>query len=527
MLKWATPCCAVILLLLLPRGGARAADEIHWTFTGQTSVSFDWRGSAAEDFIRYGTTSGSYTDTVVAQTPTPLPYSSAGPFFEARLTGLTEDTLYFYSIADGPEHTFRTPPPRGESGFTVYVEADIGDTTNYSPMVPVQELIAAGQPEFVLAPGDLTYANANGQDAVDQHFNDVMVWSRDAAYMPAWGNHEWDDNGGNDDLRNYKGRFDLPNPQTSPGSPPISCCGEDWYWFDYGNVRFIAYPEPWAGAWDDWAVQADALMDQAELDPDIGFIVTVGHQPPYSSGHHPSVAGIASILDTLGAEHLKYVLNLNGHSHNYERTWPQNGVVHLTTGTGGGTLQTDGSCLWNTCVQPEWSAFRAFRYGAVRLDFSSEAIDGAFICGPPSSRDDIDCIEGEVVDTFQIGTTAPPNGTIDAPIGDVEIDVGQTVTFEGTGSDPDGDPALRYLWDFNGVAPESTEEDPGAILFRHVRRLHDGLHGDRQYGPIGPDPRSPHGRGTRARRHARRAIEPGTVGGRRRGEGHGPDSAGQ
>jgi PKD repeat protein len=332
-------------------------------------------------------------------------------------------------------------------------------------MVPVQELIAAGQPDFVITPGDLTYANANGQDAVDQHFNDVMVWSRDAAYMPAWGNHEWDDNGGDDDLRNYKGRFDLPNPQTSPGSPAISCCGEDWYWFDYGNVRFIAYPEPWPGAWADWAVQADLVMDQAELDPDIGFIVTVGHQPPYSSGHHPSDAGIATILDTLGAEHPKYVLNLNGHSHNYERTWPQNGVVHLTTGTGGGTLQTDGSCLWNTCVQPEWSAFRAFRYGAVRLDFSSEAIDGAFICGPPSNRDDIDCIEGEVVDTFQIGTTAPPNGTIDAPIGDVEIDVGQTVTFEGTGSDPDGDPALRYLWDFNGVAPNSTEEDPGAILF--------------------------------------------------------------
>ena len=33
----------------------------------------------------------------------------------------------------------------------------------------------------------------NGQAAVDRHFDDVMAWSRTAAYMPAWGNHEWDE----------------------------------------------------------------------------------------------------------------------------------------------------------------------------------------------------------------------------------------------------------------------------------------------------------------------------------------------
>ncbi len=32
------------------------ADEIHWTVTGQTSISFDWRGSAT--VIRYGLTRG-------------------------------------------------------------------------------------------------------------------------------------------------------------------------------------------------------------------------------------------------------------------------------------------------------------------------------------------------------------------------------------------------------------------------------------------------------------------------------------
>ena len=71
-----------------------------------------------------------------------------------------------------------------------------------------------------------------------------MVWSRRAAYMPVWGNHEWDDAKG-DDLRNYKGRFALPHAAASPGAPAAGCCGEDWYWFDHGAVRFIIYPEPY------------------------------------------------------------------------------------------------------------------------------------------------------------------------------------------------------------------------------------------------------------------------------------------
>ena len=78
-------------------------------------------------------------------------------------------------------------------------------------------------PDFVLALGDLTYANAHGQSVVDQHFNDVMVWSVDAAYMPAWGNHEYgspqpDSVPGavRDTMENYKGRSFIANGQSDP-----------------------------------------------------------------------------------------------------------------------------------------------------------------------------------------------------------------------------------------------------------------------------------------------------------------------
>src|SRR2546425_256758 len=76
--------------------------------------------------------------------------------------GLAPATAYHYSVANGPDHVFRTPPAAGTT-FTVYVEGDIGDTTVYSRVGPVQKLIADGAPSFVIVVGDLTYGNDNGQ----------------------------------------------------------------------------------------------------------------------------------------------------------------------------------------------------------------------------------------------------------------------------------------------------------------------------------------------------------------------------
>jgi len=59
----------------------------------------------------------------------------------------------------------------------------------------------------------------------------------------------------------------------------------------------------------------------------------------------------------------------------------------------------------------------------------------------------------------------PPNGVIDTPPGDQTIEEGDSVDFTGTGTDPEGDYPLTYLWDFDGGAPDSTDEDPGAITF--------------------------------------------------------------
>ncbi len=448
----------------------RAADEIHWTITGPTSVSFDWRGP--DSTLRYGLTTA-LGDTVTAYRPSPLPFSSAGPFREARISGLLPDTLYHYAIGTGAGHTFRTARRPGASDFTVMIEGDIGSKARYPRVGVVQQMIADDLPAFALMLGDLTYGNAHGQAAVDNHFNDVMVWSQDAAYMPIWGNHEWDSG---DDLRNYKGRFDLPNPRTSPGSPSVSCCSEDWYWFDYGNVRFIAYPEPFSGAWLDWSKKAAAVMDSAQANPSITFIVTFGHRPAYSSGHHLGSATLKKYLDQLGQTHSKYKLNLNGNSHNYERSHPQSGVVHITAGMGGSTAEADRDttgCLWNGgCPKPSWSAFRSYRHGPVRLSFSASAIKIEAICGPAgdnrSNPIDIQCTQGSIFDSAIIGSgiaNLAPNGDITSPSDDMTISEGEALPFAGSASDPDGDAPFTYRWTFDGGAGEVAVEDPGSVRF--------------------------------------------------------------
>ena len=452
------PSCAIALLAAcsLFAVRARAADEIHWTMLSPTSVAFDWRGQGTT--LRYGLTTA-YRSTVTGTTPTPLPFSSVGPFNETIITGLAPGVSYHYSLDGGPDHRFHTTPAHGAT-YTVYVEGDIGDTTSYADMGAIQTLIAQGAPSFVLAVGDLTYGNANGQAKVDNHFNNVMKWSQDAAYMPAWGNHEWDEP--TDDFRNYKGRFALPNPQTSPGAPSVGGPGKDWYWFDAGTVRFIAYPELFPGAWADWYTKATPLMDAAQADPSIQFIVTFGHEPAYSSGHHPGSPTLKSYMDSLGAGHSKYVLNLNGHSHDYERTKPQSGVVHVTVGTGGAALEEDGSCLWLMCTQPSWSAYRAFHHGTLRLRFTPTSIHVDMICGPPGGgATDVTCASGDVMDALVIGTDVT-----DAP----GPQVGAVLAITRVGPNPASSP-LHVEFSLASDAPATLE----LVDVAGRRWLHDEL----------------------------------------------------
>lgn len=383
-----------------PAAADTPVDEVHYTFLSATSVDVAWRGGATD--VSYGLTT-SYGSSATGVAPDWTPPSSPGPFYHASIANLAAGTTYHYSIGGGPDYTFHTPPT-GQFRFDAI--GDVGDTSKFSHLGDTLSAIASDQPSFVLMIGDLTYANAAGssQTVVDQHFNDMMnTWATSAAYIPAWGNHEWESEAV-DDLRNYKGRLVMPNAQTSPGSPAISCCGNDWGYFDAGGVRFISYPEPYASnTWTDWQSHANALMSAAQNDPSIDFIITFGHRPAYSTGYHPGDTKLAGILDGLGTAYNKYVLNINGHSHDYERFQPISGVTHITVAT-----PSSEELPWSGTDSR--TAARVMHLAHLRVDVDSTGLRVQAICDDAASNDDITCAAGSVVDEYTIGTPpdAPP-----------------------------------------------------------------------------------------------------------------------
>src|SRR5690348_11252087 len=62
-----------------------AVDNVHYTFTGSTSVAIDWRGGAND--VRWGTTTA-YGQTATGVAPGWTPWDSTGPFWQLELGGL-------------------------------------------------------------------------------------------------------------------------------------------------------------------------------------------------------------------------------------------------------------------------------------------------------------------------------------------------------------------------------------------------------------------------------------------------------
>jgi hypothetical protein len=392
-----------------PPGPAEDESEVHFSYTGPTSVAFSWRGTGRSMRVWSRNTP---PREFAAHEPSPVPFSVAGPWKEALVTDLEPGVEYGYEIGR-PRYPvpafFRAPNPRGLAGFGFVAVAGMGSSIDFPEVMALHRLIALEDQAFVLGLGDLTYADIRSQVSVSRHFEDVTVWSRNAAYLPVWGEHEWQ-SPKRDDLRNYKGRFTLPHAQASPGAPEAGCCGKDWFWFDYGNARFISYPEPYTTAtWDDWSAKAAPLFEAAERDPKIAFTITMGHRNAFSSGREGGDPRLRRLLDGFGARSRKYVLDLSGHASSYERTKPVTHVVHISTGPGAGELEhSDTPCFWPECKAPDFTAFRAIHHVFVRVAVRPTSLKLEAFCGSPApGRDDIHCAEGDIFDQVSIDAASP------------------------------------------------------------------------------------------------------------------------
>jgi hypothetical protein len=344
-------------------------ENFYWSIYDTNSVAVYWQGEVA--FVTVTPKSGSAGKRIEGK------IVGSDDRRMALLSGLDSDTEYQVEIGSSNQYRVRTAPANGQvQDFSIAVEGDIGSSEE---AVLVQEHVLRSNPRFVLAVGDLTYANIHGKESRQQHFSMVSnTWGKSVAYMPVWGNHEFKKG---DSIDYYVNSFFLPNTQALSYEGEIT--EEAWYWFDYGAVRFIAYPEPDGDSWYEWKreVQSvDGPLVASLEDSKIKTIVFFGHRPAFSSGKYVGAEQLAKIFSEIREKFPKTKLVLNGHSHNYERTKEISGITYVTVGTGGESLESSNSsgCEWSICEKPIWSEARFMNYGFLQLNFSQDLIQGKF-----------------------------------------------------------------------------------------------------------------------------------------------------
>ena len=307
----ATPTASVTRGAYLQMGTANAM-TIRW----RTNIATDSR-------VRFGTIQGTLSQTADDANLTTE--------HEIRLTGLTANTNYFYSIGstsatlagNDANHFFSTSPSAGQANpYRIWVLGDSGTADANAQAVRNAYLTYNGATytNLLLMLGDNAYQNGTDgeyQTAVFDMYPSVL------RQTPLWstiGNHDTAQSINPPSNLPYFQMFTLPTTAEAGG---VASGTEKYYSFNYGNIHFICLDSMTSsratnGAMLTW-LQSDLSQN---IQP---WVIAFWHHPPYSKGSHNSDTetqliemrtNVLPILESWGVD-----LVLAGHSHSYERSF--------------------------------------------------------------------------------------------------------------------------------------------------------------------------------------------------------------
>ena len=171
----------------------------------------------------------------------------------------------------------------------------------------------------LLTVGDNVYGDDvvnKAADVIDKPYK--PLFDAGVEFHPTIGNHDLDDP---DDLADTLATLGMP---------------QRYYYFTDGPVDFFAL--------DSNSMDSDQLkwLRKGLGCSDSRWQVVYMRHPLYSSGKHGSDTGLREALEPVlikgGAD-----VVFSGHDHNYERSTPQHGIVHIVTGGGGAKIRGVGS----------------------------------------------------------------------------------------------------------------------------------------------------------------------------------------
>src|SRR5580692_4507988 len=369
--------------------GDGTPEQIHLTWgedpTNSLVVSWASPGQAVRARVRIG-------QRVIPAEARPYTDGISGEpvwTYHAQVGGLRPGATYAYAVtadndanaADPFSATFRTAPVgRVPFRFTSFGDLATPNTEwvlSYGQSAYAVAAVESFQPLFHLLNGDLCYADLNPtvQPAVWRDFgNNNQASAANRPWMPCPGNHEIEFGNGPQGFTSYLTRYTLPDNQV-PGF------AGRWYSFRVGSVLFVSldaddvvYQDAGAfvagpaaltpaastgnppiqpgtsfyirgysgGAQTAWL---ERTLAAARRDPSIDWIVAQMHQIACSS----SATGNGSDLGIRQAwlplfDKYQVDLVLNGHDHDYERSFPCRGFdsmvgTEVATGAPAQTLR--------------------------------------------------------------------------------------------------------------------------------------------------------------------------------------------
>jgi hypothetical protein len=429
-----------------------------------TAVTVRWRTSAANDsVVRYGTVAGSLTQSVSN--------AAAVTEHELRLTGLSPNTTYYYSVgstattlASGADCFFITAPTAAKpTRVWVLGDAGTGSTAQTQVRDAYYAFTGTRHTDLWLMLGDNTYSNGTDAEYTAKMFNVYPAMMRKSVLWPAYGNHDAGSADSASQTGPYYDQHTLPKAGEAGG---VASGTEAYYAFDYGNIHFVVLDSTESsrsatGPMANW-LRSDLAANTKD------WTVVYWHHPPYSKGSHNSDTetelvemrtNINPILESYGVD-----LVLCGHSHSYERSFfldghygasstfnastmvkqtgngrtdgngaytkttvgsiPRSGVVYSVPGSSG---QIGGGTLNHPAMFTSLNVL-----GSVVLDFDGPRLDVKFLDNTGAVRDYYTLTKGGGP------ANVAPTASITGPAAGATFTAPATVTINANAADSDG-----------------------------------------------------------------------------------------
>ncbi|MBI2421772.1 MAG: metallophosphoesterase family protein [Candidatus Hydrogenedentes bacterium] len=273
--------------------------------------------------------------------------------YEARITGLSPATQYYYAVFDGgtmlagnhESYYFKTLPPVGPAApMRIWVVGDSGtggvaQKRVHTAMQDFTKKTKRPLDQYIHV-GDMAYGDGTDFQFQRNFFEIYDETLRNTVCWPSMGNHEGHTSRGQTGFGPYYDAYVVPAKGEGGG---VASGTEAYYAFDIGHVHFICLDShdldrtP-GGAMYRW-LQADLEQVKAEI------LIAFWHHPPYTKGSHDSDRE-GQLIEM--REHIMPILEeggvdvvLTGHSHIYERSMLMDGA-YVTPTTAEGVILDDG-----------------------------------------------------------------------------------------------------------------------------------------------------------------------------------------